>query len=99
MARNVVINPVTRLEGHGRIDIYLDDNGNVEHAFFQVPEFRGFEAFCRGRAAEEMPTLTQKICGVCPTAHHMASTKALDSLFNAVPPSSAKKIRELMYNA
>ncbi len=99
MSRRITINPVTRLEGHGKIDIFLDDNGDVERAYFQVPEFRGFEKFCEGRAVEEMPALTQKICGVCPTAHHIASTKALDSLFKVEPPPAAKKIRELLYNA
>jgi F420-non-reducing hydrogenase large subunit len=71
----------------------------VDAAFFQVPDFKGFEKFCEGRAAEEMPTLTQKICGVCPTAHHIASVKALDALFNVAPTAAAKKIRELMHTA
>ena len=99
MTRRILIDPVTRLEGHGRIDIRLDDAGNVERAFFQVPDFKGFEKFCEGRAAEEMPTLTQKICGVCPTAHHIASTKALDDLFGISPPPAALTIRELMHTA
>ncbi len=99
MSKRITIDPITRLEGHGRIDIFLDDKGDVERAYLRVPEFRGFEKFCEGRAAEEMPTLTQKICGVCPTAHHTASVKALDDLFHVEPPPAAKKIRELMYNA
>ncbi|MFH1413471.1 MAG: Ni/Fe hydrogenase subunit alpha [Candidatus Omnitrophota bacterium] len=99
MGKRITIDPITRLEGHGKIDIFLNDNGDVERAYLQVPEFRGFEKFCEGRAAEEMPALTQKICGVCPTAHHTASSKALDALFNVEPPPAAKKIRELMYNA
>lgn len=99
MSKRITIDPITRLEGHGKIEIFLNDEGNVEKAYFQVPEFRGFEKFCEGRAAEEMPALTQKICGVCPTAHHLASTKALDDLFKVTPPPAAKKIRELMYNA
>ena len=99
MSRRITIDPITRLEGHGKIDIFLDDKGNAERAYLQVPEFRGFEKFCEGRAAEEMPALTQKICGVCPTAHHTASSKALDDLFGVEPPPAAKKIRELMYNA
>ncbi len=99
MTRRIVIDPVTRLEGHGKIDIRLDSEGSVDAAFFQVPDFKGFEKFCEGRAAEEMPTLTQKICGVCPTAHHMASVKALDDLFGVVPTPAAKKIRELMHTA
>ncbi len=99
MSRRITIEPITRLEGHGKIDIFLDDKGNAEHTYFQVPEFRGFEKFCEGRAAEEMPALTQKICGVCPTAHHTAASKALDDLFGVKPPPAARKIRELMYNA
>ncbi|MFH1784290.1 MAG: Ni/Fe hydrogenase subunit alpha [bacterium] len=99
MNKKITIDPITRLEGHGKINIFLDEDGNVEKAYFQVPEYRGFEKFCEGRAAEEMPALTQKICGVCPTAHHTASSKALDDLFRVDPPQAAKKVRELMYNA
>ena len=99
MSKRITIDPITRLEGHGKIDIFLDNKGNVEQAYFQVPEFRGFGKFCEGRAAEEMPALTQKICGVCPTAHHTASSKTLDDLFKVDPPPTAKKLRELMYNA
>jgi len=97
--KRITINPITRLEGHGKIDIYLNDSGDVDQAYFQVPEFRGFEKFCEGRAAEEMPTLTQKICGVCPTAHHTASSKTLDALFSVEPPTAARKIREFLYNS
>ena len=99
MGKRVVVDPITRLEGHGKIDIFLDDNGNVERAYFQIPEFRGFEQFCIGRAAEEMPRITQRLCGVCPTAHHMCSTKALDDLWKVEPTPAARKIRELIYNA
>jgi len=99
MTRQITIDPVTRLEGHGRIDIFLDEKGNVDRAMFQVPEFRGFEKFCEGRAIEEMPTLTQKVCGVCPTAHHVTASKALDELYRVEPPPAAKVIRELTYNA
>lgn len=99
MAKRITIDPITRLEGHGKIEIFLNDNGNVEKAFFQVPELRGFEKFSEGRMAEEMPRITPKICGVCPTAHHMASGKALDDLFHVTPPSPAKKIRELINSA
>ena len=99
MNRRIQINPITRLEGHGKISIFLDDAGNVERAYFQVPDFKAFETFCRGRAVEEMPTLTQKICGVCPTAHHIASSKALDDLFCVKIPPAAKKIRELLHHA
>lgn len=98
MSKIIEIDPITRLEGHGKISIFLDDSGNVDNAFLQVPEFRGFEKFCEGRAAEEMPRITSKICGVCPTAHHMAATKALDALFNTEPTPAAKMVRELVYN-
>ena len=94
----ITIDPITRLEGHGKISIFLDDLGEVKNAFFQVPELRGFEKFCEGMPAEEMPQVTQRICGVCPTAHHMASTKTLDNLYQVQPPPAAVKIRELVYN-
>ena len=98
MSTRIVIDPITRLEGHGKIDILLDDKGNVDHAYFQVPELRGFEKFAEGRPAEDMPQITSRICGVCPTAHHMASTKALDDLYQVDPPIAAKKVRELVYS-
>ena len=98
MGKRITINPITRLEGHGKIEIFLDDKGDVENAYFQVPELRGFEQFCVGRPAEEMPRITPRICGVCPTAHHMASTKALDDLFKVEPTPAARKIRELIYS-
>jgi F420-non-reducing hydrogenase large subunit len=96
--RRILIDPITRLEGHGKIDIFLDEAGEVERAYFQVPELRGFEAFARGRPVEEMPQITSRICGVCPLAHHMAATKALDALYSVDPPPAAKKIRELDYS-
>jgi F420-non-reducing hydrogenase large subunit len=96
--RNVTIDPITRLEGHGKIDIYLDDKGDVERAYLQVPELRGFEVFSLGRPAEDMPQITSRICGVCPTAHHMAATKALDDLYKVEPTPAGRKIRELVYN-
>jgi F420-non-reducing hydrogenase large subunit len=99
LRRRITIDPITRLEGHGKIDIFLDDSGKVERAYFQVPELRGFEKFVQGRPAEDMPQITSRICGVCPTAHHMAATKALDDLYHVAPPPAAKKIRELVYSA
>lgn len=97
--KTITIDPVTRLEGHGKISIFLNDEGNVENAYFQVPELRGFEKFCEGRLVEEMPDITSRICGVCPEAHHIASTKALDAVFQVEPPPAAKKVRELLYSA
>ena len=96
--RSITIDPITRLEGHGKIDIFLDDQGEVERAYFQVPELRGFETFSVGRPAEDMPQITSRICGVCPTAHHMAGTRALDDLYKVEPPPTARKIRDLVYN-
>ncbi|MEM2825336.1 MAG: Ni/Fe hydrogenase subunit alpha [Candidatus Bathyarchaeia archaeon] len=95
--KRIDINPITRLEGHGKIVIFLDERGEVENAYMQVPELRGFERFCIGRKAEDMPVITSRICGVCPVAHHTAGTKALDAAFNVEPPEPAKKLRELMY--
>jgi F420-non-reducing hydrogenase large subunit len=97
--RRITIDPITRLEGHGRIEILLDEAGDVAHAFLQIPELRGFEVFSIGRPAEDMPQITSRICGVCPTAHHMAATKALDALYQVEPTPTARKIRELVYNA
>jgi len=97
--KKITIDPITRLEGHGKIEIFLNDEGDCDRAYLQIPELRGFEKFSEGRPAEEMPRITTMICGVCPTAHHMASTKALDDLWKVEPPPAAKKIRELMYNA
>jgi F420-non-reducing hydrogenase large subunit len=93
----VMIDPITRLEGHGKIAIFLNEAGNVQNTYLQIPELRGFERFCVGRRAELMPQLTSRICGVCPVAHHFASTKALDAAFNVEPTPVAKKLRELMY--
>ena len=99
MSQRITIDPITRLEGHGKIEIFLDNQGEVANTYFQVPELRGFEVFCLGRPAEEMPRLTNRICGVCPEAHHMAASKALDDLFHVDPPPAAKKLRELFYMA
>ena len=97
--KKISIDPITRLEGHGKIDIFLDEAGNVANAYMIVPELRGFEKFCEGRKAEDMPILTTRICGVCPVAHHFASAKALDAAFKVEPPPTARKLRELMYSA
>lgn len=98
MNRRITIDPITRLEGHGKIEIFLDDKGNVAQTFFQIPELKGFETFCVGRPAEEMTLITPRICGVCPTAHHIASARALDALYGVEPPTAGHKARELLYN-
>ncbi|MEE9582866.1 MAG: Ni/Fe hydrogenase subunit alpha [Acidimicrobiia bacterium] len=95
----ISIDPITRLEGHGKIDIFLDDQGDVADCFFIVPELRGFEAFCVGRPVEEMPRITSRICGVCSEAHHLAAAKACDDVYHVEIPPAAKKLRELMYTA
>ncbi|HEY5123824.1 MAG TPA: Ni/Fe hydrogenase subunit alpha [Ignavibacteria bacterium] len=96
--RQIKIDPVTRLEGHGKIDIFLNDEGEVANCYFQVPELRGFEQFAVGRPVEEMPRITTRICGVCPEAHHMAAAKACDDVYKVKIPSAGKKLRELLYN-
>jgi F420-non-reducing hydrogenase large subunit len=97
--KEIVINPITRLEGHGKISIFLNDEGNVRDAYFQVPELRGFERFCIGRPVEEVPRIVPRICGVCPWPHHLASTKAVDGVFKAEPTETAKKLREMLFMA
>lgn len=96
--KKLTIDPITRLEGHGKILLYLDEAGGLKGAVLQVPELRGFEAFCRGRPGEEMPQITERICGVCPEAHHLASARALDAAYNAAVPVPAWIQRELFYN-
>ena len=96
--KTVTIDPITRLEGHGKISIFLDDAGNVADAYLQVPELRGFEKFCQGRPVEEMPRITSRICGVCPEAHLMASAKACDAVYHMDIPHTAKMLRELLYS-
>ena len=96
--QRITIDPITRLEGHGKVEIFLDDEGEVANTYFQIPELRGFERFCVGRPVEEMPLLTNRICGVCPEAHHMAAAKAADAVYHVDPPPTAKKLRELLYS-
>lgn len=97
--KKITIDPITRLEGHGKIEIFLNDEGDVKNVYFQVPELRGFEKFCEGRPAEELPLIVTKICGVCPGCHHMASGKAVDAVYGVTPTPTARKIRELFYMA
>ena len=99
MTQRLTIDPITRLEGHGKIEIFLNDDGDVANTYFQIPELRGFERFCVGRPVEEMALLTNRICGVCPEAHHMAAAKAADMVYHVDPPHTAKMLRELLYSA
>lgn len=97
--QRISIDPITRLEGHGKIEIFLDPDGRVANTYFQVPELRGFEQFCVGRPVEELPLITNRICGVCPEAHHMAGAKAADAVYGVEPPRPARLLRELLYSA
>jgi len=95
MGKKIVIQPVTRIEGHAKVTIQLDDSGNVSDSKFSVVELRGFEKFCVGRPVEELPRIVTSICGVCPWSHHLASAKACDAVFGVKIPSAARKLREL----
>ncbi len=97
--KTIKIEPISRLEGEGQIIIILDDDGKVRDVFFEILELKGFERFCIGRPAEEMPRIVTRICGVCPWAHHMAAGKAVDAVFGRDPTPVAEKIRELAYCA
>ncbi|HEV2208021.1 MAG TPA: Ni/Fe hydrogenase subunit alpha [Verrucomicrobiae bacterium] len=92
----IVIDPVTRIEGHAKISIFLDDQGNVSDAEFHVVEFRGFEKFCEGRPFSEMPGITARICGICPVSHLLAAAKAGDAIMAVNIPPAADKLRRLM---
>jgi len=96
MAKRILIDPVTRIEGHAKISIFLDDAGNVSDAEFHVVEFRGFEKFCEGRPFSEMPGITPRICGICPVSHLLASAKAGDAIMAINIPPAADKLRRLM---
>lgn len=97
MGKKIVIEPITRIEGHAKVSIYLDDEGNVEKSYFHVNQFRGFEKFCEGRLYFEMPQITPRICGICPVSHHLASAKATDEIIGVKIPKTAKMLRELMH--
>jgi len=96
MTQRIVIDPVTRIEGHAKISIFMDDAGNVSDAEFHVVEFRGFEKFCEGRPYSEMPGITPRICGICPVSHLLASAKAGDAIMAVNIPPAADKLRRLM---
>ncbi len=95
--KTITINPVTRIEGHAKITIHLDDAGNVADTRFHVVEFRGFEKFCEGRFFAEMPQITARICGICPVSHLLASAKACDAILGVDIPRTAKLLRELLH--
>lgn len=96
-ARKITIEPVTRIEGHGRITVHLNEQGEVEQTFFHVDEFRGLEKFTEGRPYFEMPQITQRICGICPVSHHLAAAKACDGIARVEITRPAKLLRELLH--
>ena len=95
MGKTITIAPVTRIEGHAKVTIELDDAGNVAETYVNVVELRGFEKFCIGRPVEELPRIVTSICGVCPWHHHLASAKANDAIFGVTPPPTGTKLRDL----
>jgi len=97
VAQKITIEPVTRIEGHAKVTIHMNDGGTVDHAYLHVNEFRGFEKFCEGRMVFEMPYITPRICGICPVSHHLAAAKAGDEVVGAPPPRPAYLLRELMH--
>lgn len=100
MARKIIIDPVTRVEGHGRVTIHLDDYGQVKDSFFHIVEFRGFERFIQGHPYWEAPALVQRLCGICPVSHHLAAAKAIDQIVGIDPENlspTASKLRRLMH--
>ncbi|UCG03930.1 MAG: Ni/Fe hydrogenase subunit alpha [Candidatus Heimdallarchaeota archaeon] len=96
MTKTITIDPVTRIEGHGKVTIYLDDNGTVNDARFHVTQIRGFEKFCEGRPFHEMPSITARICGICPVSHLIASSKACDDILAVKIPETGAKLRRLL---
>jgi NAD-reducing hydrogenase large subunit len=99
MTKKIVIEPVTRLEGHGKVTIHLNDKGNVDRARFHVTQIRGFEKFCEGRLFWEMPLITARICGICPVSHHLASAKAGDAILGVKLTPTAENLRLLIHMA
>src|SRR3954465_14122864 len=96
MSQTITIDPVTRLEGHGKITIQLNDRGEVEDAHFHVTQVRGFEKFCEGRPFYEMPSLMARICGICPVSHLIASGKACDAILAVRIPETAVRLRRVL---
>lgn len=97
VTQKITIEPVTRIEGHAKVTVHMKDDGSVEHAYFHVNEFRGFEKFCEGRFVSEMQQITPRICGICPVSHHLAAAKAADIVLGCPPPRPANLLRELMH--
>src|SRR5438876_1641723 len=96
MSREIIIDPITRIEGHAKITLTLDDAGQVADAMFHVTQFRGFEKFCEGRPLTEMPSLMARTCGICPVSHLTAAAKACDALLAVKIPETAANLRRVM---
>lgn len=97
VTQKITIEPVTRIEGHAKVTVHMKEDGSVEHAYFHVNEFRGFEKFCEGRLVTEMQQITPRICGICPVSHHLAAAKAGEVVLGCPPPRPASLLRELMH--
>src|SRR4029079_10865169 len=97
--RKITIDPVTRIEGHAKIDLFLDEDGRVADTQFHVTQVRGFEKFVEGRPFYEMPSITARICGICPVSHLLASAKACDAIMAVTPPEAGIRLRELVHCA
>jgi NAD-reducing hydrogenase large subunit len=95
--KRVVIEPVTRVEGHGKVTLLLDENNRVHQARFHIVEFRGFEKFVQGRPFWEVPVMVQRLCGICPVSHNLAACKAMDMIIGAKITPAADKLRRLMH--
>jgi NAD-reducing hydrogenase large subunit len=98
LSNKIVINPITRIEGHAKVTIYLGKDNKVKEARFHVTDFRGFEAFSEGRPFYEMPSITSRSCGICPVSHLLASAKAIDQIASVNIPKTAENLRRLMHN-
>lgn len=97
MTKKITISPVTRIEGHAKVTIYLDDEGRVDRTYFHVDQFRGYEKFTEGRFYDELPMITPRICGICPVSHHLAAAKACDEILGRPVPRTASLLRELIH--
>jgi NAD-reducing hydrogenase large subunit len=95
--KRVVIEPVTRVEGHGKVTLLLDEDNRVHQARFHIVEFRGFEKFVQGRPFWEVPVMVQRLCGICPVSHNLAACKAMDTIVGATITPAADKLRRLMH--
>src|SRR4030042_6499957 len=95
--RRVASDPLSRVEGHGKVTLLLDENNKVHQARLHIVEFRGFEKFIQGRPYWEVPVMVQRLCGICPVSHHLAACKALDQVLGATVTPTAEKMRRLMH--